>query len=77
MASPERILVADDDETPLLSTADLLRREGYDCVTADHAGAAIAALAADPCDLLLADICMPGNADLELVQHLTRIIHES
>jgi DNA-binding response OmpR family regulator len=32
-----RILIADDDETFLLATTDLLRREGYECYYAPDA----------------------------------------
>ena len=64
-----RILLADDEPVFLDSTADLLRREGYDCVTARDGPAALAALEAGPSfDLLVTDLEMPGNADLDLVR---------
>jgi ActR/RegA family two-component response regulator len=65
-----RILVADDDETFLLSTADLLRREGYHCDCAPDAAVAEKLLRASRYDLLIADIRMPGNKDLEFVGRL-------
>ena len=70
MTEAGRILVADDDETFLHSTADLLRREGYccDCVADAHAAAAM--LRAASYDLLICDIKMPGNVELEFVKML-------
>jgi DNA-binding NarL/FixJ family response regulator len=64
------ILLADDEETFLHSTADLLRREGYrvDCVS--DAAQAGSCLEQEPYDLLIADIKMPGNAELELVRQV-------
>jgi len=70
MAETGRILVADDDETFLLSTADLLRREGYYCDCAPDAAAAEKLLRAGRYDVLIADIRMPGNSDLEFVRSL-------
>jgi len=65
-----RILIADDEETFLESTAALLEREGYTIQTARTGAEALAAIEADPCDLLISDLEMPGNADLELVRRL-------
>ncbi len=68
-----RILVADDEETFLHSTADLLRREGYHCDTAVDASSAADMLRENEYDLLIADIKMPGNPELELVQDMPSI----
>ncbi len=68
-----RILVADDEETFLHSTADLLRREGYHCDTAVDASSAADMLRKNEYDLLIADIKMPGNPELELVQSMPSI----
>jgi len=72
MSDPARILIADDDETFLKSTADLLRREGYECDTASDGEAALAMIDEHSYSLLIADIIMPGNPKLELVEHLHR-----
>jgi CheY-like chemotaxis protein len=68
MGNSGRILIADDEELILLSTADLLRQEGYlvDCAT-DGAEAA-RKLLAEPYDVLVTDINMPGNRDLALLE---------
>ena len=63
MTQPGRILVADDEETFAESTADLLRREGYQCDTAREASIAATLLAGSQYDLLIADIRMPGNVE--------------
>ena len=70
MDRPARLLIADDEEVFLQSTADLLRQEGYvvDCA-ADGAEAA-RRLQEQAYDLLIADICMPGNPDLKMLQDL-------
>ncbi len=68
-----KICVADDDETFLNSTADLLRREGYYCDCAANAEAAASLLAGGEHDLLIADIKMPGNGNLEFVRSLPQI----
>ncbi len=73
MAEPSRILIADDDESFLYSTADLLRREGYECTCALEARTAREMLGKTRYDLLIADIRMPGNSDLELIKELPQI----
>lgn len=70
MDSPARILIADDDSTFLNSTAALIRREGYHCDCAGDSGTALSMLDQDEFDLLLADINMPGNPCLEMVERV-------
>src|SRR5689334_4884686 len=66
------ILIADDEQTFLDSTADLLRREGYQVQCAPDAPSAVALLRQNSFDLLIADINMPGNPDLELISEVRR-----
>jgi len=54
----------------VLATGDLLRAEGYECVTVHDGESALKAAMAEPFDLLICDLEMPGNADLELVRAL-------
>lgn len=70
MTSRGRILLADDEPTFLNATADLLRREGYECDTVQDGPAALAMVAEQPYDLLITDLQMPGNADLGLVREI-------
>ncbi len=62
------ILIADDEDTFLLSTTELLRKEGYQCDCVSDADSAINMLDNNEYDLLISDIRMPGNADLMLVK---------
>jgi len=64
-----RILIADDEPLFLRTTADLLRKAGYECTCAPDGHAAVEALTAQRFDLLLSDLNMPGNLRLELLQH--------
>jgi DNA-binding NarL/FixJ family response regulator len=73
MTACERILIADDEETFLYSTAELLRRAGYACECAHDAASAAEKLQAGDHDLLIADIKMPGNPDLELIRALPQL----
>src|SRR5262245_20450522 len=65
-----RILIADDEETFLHSTADLLRKEGFECDCVSTADEAVTSLTRQQYDLLIADIRMPGNPNLEMVRGL-------
>ena len=64
----ERILIADDEPLYLRTTAALLRKAGYACVTATDGAAALEALTREPVDLVLSDLNMPGNLKFELLQ---------
>jgi DNA-binding response OmpR family regulator len=65
-----RILFVDDEEIFLLSTADLLRAEGYQVDCCGDALEARRQLEAQTYDVLISDIRMPGNADLGLLRSL-------
>ena len=73
MAERNQILVADADECFLISIADLLRRDGYVCDCASNVETAAALLRNKEYDLIVSDICMPGNQDLELIRTLPDI----
>ncbi len=72
MANSGHILIADDDETFLQSTADWLRREEYVCDCASDARSVIEVLRLARYDLLITDIKMPGNTGLELIKNLPK-----
>jgi CheY-like chemotaxis protein len=65
-----RILIMDDEDTFLRSTADLLRREGFECDCAASTESAAALLTGAEFDLVIADVQMTGNADLEFISNI-------
>ncbi len=65
---PYRVLLADDEESILWSTQELLKRRGWDCVCATSAREALELLAMGDFDVLVADYKMPGNEELELLE---------
>lgn len=74
-SAPGKILVADDDPASRRSLAELLTRRHYTCVEAGSAQEVLTHLSAEEFDLVVADICMPGNAALEMVQELAKPAH--
>lgn len=71
-----KILIADDEETFRISTADLLAREGYQVRQASDAVLAREILNENWADLLIADIKMPGNPNLELIHSIAGREHQ-
>lgn len=67
---PHRVLVVDDDRAFRLSTAELLRQDGYEVEGAGGAAEAAEALAASSFDLVLLDLRMPGLHGNRLVEVL-------
>lgn len=68
-----RILITDDEETFLHSTAALLQQEGYECTCAIDIKTALEHLNASHYDLFIADIKMPGNPDLEFIRTIPQV----
>jgi two-component system response regulator HydG len=65
-----RILVVDDDRTFRLSTAELLRQDGYDVEVAADPREAVERLGTREFDLVLLDMRMPGMDGLTAVEVL-------
>ena len=65
-----RLLVVDDDNAFRLSTAALLRADGYEVDVAADATAAVQALKARAYDLVLLDLRMPSIDGIQLVETL-------
>ena len=59
-AETARVLVVDDEAINRLTLSHLLRRRGFDVIEAASGPEAIAAVMAEPLDLVLLDISMPG-----------------
>jgi two-component system response regulator AtoC len=68
----ERILIADDDDALRESLELVLAAEGYEVATARDGAAALAALEAQPADVVLCDLRMPGRDGLELLPEILR-----
>jgi two-component system response regulator AtoC len=68
----ERILIADDDDALRESLELVLSAEGYEVVTARDGEAALALLEAQPVDLVLCDLRMPGLDGLALLPQIVR-----
>jgi two-component system phosphate regulon response regulator OmpR len=64
------ILIVDDEPDVREVLEEYLAAHGYAAVAAESAGAAKAAAAAQPIDLALVDINMPGEDGLSLARHL-------
>ena len=66
----ERILLVDDERSLKTALATALRHDGYDVLLADGGEAALATAEAEPVDLVLTDVRMPGMDGLELLRVL-------
>jgi DNA-binding NtrC family response regulator len=70
--SAARILVVDDDRVFRLSTAELLRQDGYEVVAVEDGEAAVAAMREAAFDLILLDLRMPGPGGMQVIEVLRR-----
>jgi DNA-binding NtrC family response regulator len=64
------ILCVDDEENPLTLRKLVLQRHGFQVVTANSAGTAMAMLDSSHVDLVLSDQLMPGGTGTELAQKI-------
>jgi len=69
-----RILFADDDEQVRAGIGQCLTRAGFACEFASTGAEASEQLRTKDFDVLLADINMPGNAGLELIEALPAVL---
>jgi putative nucleotidyltransferase with HDIG domain len=69
----EHILVVDDESAVLAVVVSLLERSGYDVSAAANADRALVHLQDDPfCELVIADVMMPGRDGLSLLDVIGR-----
>ncbi|MBC7978681.1 MAG: response regulator [Myxococcales bacterium] len=66
----KRILIVDDNATNLKLVAYLMKANGYTVDTALDAESAMTAILAEPPDLILMDLQLPGIDGLELTRRL-------
>ncbi|HET6398302.1 MAG TPA: response regulator [Candidatus Thermoplasmatota archaeon] len=69
---PQRVLLVEDDADIRASTLELVREVGHHVDAVGTADAALARLAAEPYDILLTDIELPGKSGVELAQAAAR-----
>ncbi|MCG8607795.1 response regulator [bacterium] len=62
-----RVVIADQDEAFLKSTAELLSEKGYECEVVDNAGAVKRVFTGGTASLLIAGSEMTGNEQLQLI----------
>jgi DNA-binding response OmpR family regulator len=67
MSQAARILIVDDESSIRLTLSALLKREGYDIVSAENGQEAVAQLEQQAFDLLLVDLKMPGMDGMQVV----------
>ncbi|HVI17997.1 MAG TPA: response regulator, partial [Gaiellales bacterium] len=65
-----RILIVDDQRNMRTTTALLLRAQGYEVAEAESGEAALSRLLADPFDVVLTDLKMPGRDGLAVLAEL-------
>ena len=70
------VLLVDDEETFRESTSRLLQRQGFECHCAGNADEAMQALQDRRFHVMVADIRMPGNPDLRVVEAARRLDHQ-
>ena len=69
-AQPDRILLVDDEKALREPLAAYLGKQGFTVREAESAARARSMLQAEPADLVLLDIMMPGEDGLSLCRHL-------
>ena len=64
------VLIADDEPNIVISLEYLMKRQGYAVRVARNGDEALALAEAEPPDLLLLDVMMPGKSGYEVCQRL-------
>ena len=69
------ILIVDDDEPVRAFLAAVLRQENFNIFEATDGAQALQVCAAQPVDLILTDLCMPGMEGFETMRSLRQAGH--
>ncbi len=69
----ERILVVDDDSMNQMRTKTILKKEGYEVALASSGLEALGRLKAEPVDMVLLDIDMPGMSGIETFEQMKEL----
>ncbi len=70
MASKAHLLIVDDEANTLASLSRAFRLAGHEAVVCDNAAKALELAIAQPFDLILSDVVMPGKDGLTLLEEL-------
>jgi len=68
----KKVLIVDDSPTERFFLTDLLRKQGYDVLTAESGESGVAAAKAEKPDLILMDVVMPGLNGFQATRQLSR-----
>jgi twitching motility two-component system response regulator PilH len=68
----KRILIVDDSPTERFFLTDLLRKNGYDVITAENGEEGVAVCKAELPDMVLMDVVMPGLNGFQATRQLSR-----
>ncbi|MEM7506154.1 MAG: response regulator [Pseudomonadota bacterium] len=66
----KRVLVIEDEPNITSSLSFLLQRSGFDVQTEDDGKAGLAAVLADPPDILILDVMLPGMDGYQILERL-------
>ena len=65
---PCKVLIVDDEREMLANCARILRRCGYECLTADTSDQGLALVQTAEPDVVLVDLRMPGKSGIDIVK---------
>lgn len=68
----KRVLVVDDSPTERFFLTDILRKQGYEVITAENGEQGVAVARAEMPDLVLMDVVMPGLNGFQATRQLSR-----
>jgi len=66
--TPHKVLIVDDEREMLANCVRILRRCGYECLTADTSDQGLALVHTDKPDVMLVDLRMPGKSGIDIVK---------
>jgi two-component system response regulator PilR (NtrC family) len=69
-AGPKRILVVDDERSMTELLGIMLRKEGYEVVTAGSRAGSAQMLAKTPVDMIITDVKLPDGDGIEILRHV-------
>ncbi len=76
MIDKKRVLVIDDHDLVLDTSARSLRRAGFDVDTAEDGDVGLRLFRANPPDIVITDLIMPNKEGIETIRELRKIAPE-